>query len=42
MVNYRRSRIQRGTYFFTLTLQDRRSSLLTQHIYLLGEAIRYA
>ncbi|MGB0507891.1 MAG: REP-associated tyrosine transposase, partial [Pikeienuella sp.] len=32
MSNYRRLRIQGGTYFFTVTLADRRSELLTQQI----------
>ena len=40
MVNYRRNRLPGGTYFFTVTLRDRRSGLLVQHIDLLREAFR--
>lgn len=32
MVRYRRSRVQGGTYFFTLTLRDRRSDALVRRI----------
>ena len=32
MVQYRRNRIEGATYFFTVTLRDRRSSLLTERI----------
>lgn len=32
MVNYRRNRIAGGTYFFTVTLRDRRTAFLTTHI----------
>ncbi|MBL7480341.1 REP-associated tyrosine transposase [Legionella bononiensis] len=32
MVNYRRDKTQGGTYFFTLTLKDRTSNLITYHI----------
>lgn len=32
MVRYRRSRVQDGTYFFTVTLRDRRSNALVRHI----------
>ena len=32
MVNYRRDKTQGGTYFFTLTLKDRTSNLITCHI----------
>lgn len=32
MVNYRRDKTQGGTYFFTLTLKDRTSNLITKHI----------
>lgn len=32
MVQYRRNYVAGGTYFFTLTLQNRQSSLLTDHI----------
>ncbi len=40
MVNYRRSRIAGGTYFFTVALRDRRSTLLIEQIGLLRTAIR--
>ena len=40
MVEYRRKRVPGGTYFFTVTLQDRSASLLTTHAGLLGEAMR--
>jgi len=40
MVNYRRMRVAGGTYFFTLTLKDRRSDLLVRHIDLLRDALR--
>lgn len=39
MVNYRRVRLAGGTYFFTLTLKDRRSDLLVRHVALLREAM---
>jgi putative transposase len=32
MVNYRRAQEYGGTFFFTLTLHDRRSALLTRYI----------
>ncbi|MBI3800995.1 MAG: transposase [Deltaproteobacteria bacterium] len=32
MVNYRRNRIPGGTFFFTVTLRDRRSRLLIEQI----------
>ena len=32
MVKYRRSRISGGTYFFTVTLKDRRSDILLGHV----------
>ena len=32
MVGYRRNRVAGGTYFFTVTLQDRNSRLLVEHI----------
>lgn len=35
MPNYRRLRVPGGTYFFTVTLNDRRSDLLIRHIDLL-------
>lgn len=40
MVLYRRSRIANAPYFLTMTLRDRRSSLLVDHIALLREAFR--
>lgn len=40
MVNYRRVRLVGGTYFFTLTLKDRRSDLLVRHIDLLRNALQ--
>jgi putative transposase len=40
MVLYRRNRVAGGTYFFTVTLRDRRSNVLVQHIGLLREAFR--
>lgn len=40
MVLYRRNRIAGGTYFFTVTLRDRKSALLVEHIELLREAVR--
>jgi putative transposase len=41
MTNYRRNRIAGGSYFFTVNLADRTSSLLVDHIDLLRDAIRY-
>jgi putative transposase len=41
MPSYRRNSIPGATYFFTVTLADRRSSLLTTHIDLLRNAFRY-
>ena len=41
MVRYRRNRVAGGTYFFTVTLRDRRSTALVDHIGLLRAAIRY-
>ncbi|HMM75841.1 MAG TPA: transposase [Gammaproteobacteria bacterium] len=38
MVNYRRVRLLGGTYFFTVTLTDRRSDLLLRHV----DALRLA
>ena len=35
IVNYRRNKIAGGTYFFTVTLRDRRSKILVEHIALL-------
>ena len=37
MVNYRRNYIPGGTYFFTVTLKNRLSTLLTQNINLLRQ-----
>ncbi len=39
-MNYRRAFTPGGTYFFTLTLSNRKSQLLTQHIHLLRQSIR--
>ncbi len=41
MVRYRRHRIVGGTYFFTVTLRDRRSTLLVERIDCLREAFRH-
>ena len=40
MVLYRRNRVAGGTYFFTVTLRDRKSTLLVDHIGLLREAVK--
>ena len=40
MVNYRRNYVPGGTYFFTITLQQRGGDLLTRHIDTLREAVR--
>ena len=40
MPDYRRNRIPGATYFFTVTLLDRRSDLLVTHIDVLREAVR--
>jgi len=40
MVHYRRNRVPGGTYFFTVTLRDRKSALLTDNIGLLRAAFR--
>lgn len=40
MVSYRRNFVPGGTYFFTLTLRDRSSQLLTKHIDLLRWSIK--
>jgi len=40
MVVYRRNRVEGGTYFFTVTLRDRQTSLLTKHVGLLRESVR--
>ena len=41
MPDYRRRRVPGGCYFFTLNLLDRRSSLLTDHIDALRDAIAH-
>ncbi len=40
MVGYRRNFVPGGTYFFTVTLQDRKANLLTQYIDHLRQAFR--
>ncbi|MCC5015601.1 transposase [Legionella sp. 31fI33] len=40
MVNYRRSFIPGGTFFFTVTLRNRKSCLLVDHINLLKDAVQ--
>ncbi len=40
MPDYRRNRISGGTYFFTVNLDDRRSSLLVDRVDALREAVR--
>ena len=40
MPDYRRNRVVGGTYFFTLTLVDRTSRVLTDHIDVLRAAFR--
>ena len=42
MVNYRRNFVSGGTFFFTVTLADRRSKALVDHIDLLRNALRAA
>src|SRR6476620_5185824 len=42
MVRYRRNVIAGGTFFFTVTLVDRRSSMLIQHVSALRSAFRVA
>jgi putative transposase len=42
MVGYRRNRIEGGTFFFTLTLADRRSKALVDHVGALRSAFRAA
>ena len=42
MVRYRRNIVPGGTFFFTVTLRDRRSSHLTNHIANLRNAFRVA
>jgi putative transposase len=41
MTNYRRNFARGGTYFFTVTLADRRLRLLTDHVDQLRGAFRY-
>ena len=40
MVQYRRNLVKGGTYFFTVTLINRHSNTLTQHIDLLRESVK--
>jgi putative transposase len=40
MVNYRRAKIAGSTYYFTLTLRDRKSDLFVKHVDLLREAMK--
>src|SRR5438093_13742398 len=40
MVRYRRNRVDGGTYFFTVTLADRRSTALVDHVTSLRTAFR--
>jgi putative transposase len=40
MVRYRRNFLAGGSFFFTVTVSDRRSSVLVDHIDLLREAFR--
>jgi REP element-mobilizing transposase RayT len=40
MVHYRRNFVPGGTFFFTVTLDDRRSSALVDHVTLLRAAFR--
>jgi putative transposase len=42
MVLYRRNRVPGGTYFFTVTLRNRNSSLLVDRIHDLRESVRRA
>src|SRR5438105_10478193 len=42
MVRYRRNRVAGGTYFFTVTLSDRRSIALVDHVGALRAAFRIA
>jgi hypothetical protein len=42
MVRYRRNRVQGGTYFFTVTLAERRSTGLVDHIGALRASFRVA
>ena len=38
MVHYRRNRVPGATYFFTVTLHDRRSDVLVRYVHMLREA----
>jgi putative transposase len=40
-MKYRRAQVRGGTYFFTVNLADRTSSLLVERIGVLREAVRY-
>lgn len=40
MVNYRRNWVPGGTFFFTVTLMDRKSDLLVRHVDMLRAAFR--
>ncbi len=42
MVKYHRAGIPGATYFFTITLRDRHSRMLTEHVDALREAVRFA
>jgi putative transposase len=42
MTDYRNNRVPGGTFFFTVRLLDRGSTLLTDHISAFGEAMRQA
>jgi putative transposase len=42
MVRYRRNFVAGGTFFFTVTLADRRSRMLTEHVAHLRSAFREA
>ena len=42
MVRYRRNRVPGGTFFFTVTLRDRKSDLLVRHVDALRESWRCA
>ena len=41
MVNYRRNQLAGGTYFYTVVLHDRRSTVLVDHIDHLRDAFRH-
>jgi putative transposase len=40
MVRYRRNFVPGGTFFFTVTVDDRRSSMLVEHVAFLRAAFR--